>query len=58
MGIMSIKRDTMIKFSKNLKFERTQLGLNQKEMAEKLNISYRTYQNYELITTNNREPDL
>ncbi len=48
----------MIKFSKNLKFERTQLGLNQKEMAEKLNISYRTYQNYELITTNNREPDL
>lgn len=48
----------MIEFSKNLKNERILNGLTQKEMANKLGISYRTYQNYELTSENNREPDL
>ncbi|MBQ3494061.1 MAG: helix-turn-helix transcriptional regulator [Clostridia bacterium] len=48
----------MIEFAKNLKRERMLSGLTQKQMAEKLGISYRTYQNYELTTQNNREPDL
>ena len=48
----------MIEFSKNLKNERILNGLTQKEMANKLGISYRTYQNYELTSENNWEPDL
>ena len=48
----------MIEFAKNLKREWMLSGLTQKQMAEKLGISYRTYQNYELTTQNNREPDL
>ena len=48
----------MIEFSKNLKNERLACGYTQKEMAKKLGISFRTYQNYELTTQNNREPEL
>ncbi|MBQ7884498.1 MAG: helix-turn-helix transcriptional regulator [Clostridia bacterium] len=48
----------MDKFSKNLKEIRTQKGLSQKQMAELLGVSHRTYQNYELLDSNNREPDL
>ncbi len=48
----------MKEFSRNLKNERLLNGLTQKEMAIKLGISHRTYQNYELTTSNNREPDL
>ena len=29
-----------------------------KRYGKKLGISFRTYQNYELLTSNNREPDL
>jgi len=45
----------MENFSKNLKEVRMQKGLSQKQMAELLGVSYRTYQNYELMT---REPKL
>ncbi len=48
----------MLEFSKNLKATRVACGISQKEMAKMLGISYRTYQNYELTTSNNREPDL
>ncbi|MBE7074994.1 MAG: helix-turn-helix transcriptional regulator [Clostridiales bacterium] len=48
----------MENFSKNLKEVRMQKGLSQKQMAELLGVSYRTYQNYELLDSNNREPDL
>ena len=48
----------MIEFSKNLKESRKTASLTQAQMAEKLGISFRTYQNYELLTENNREPDL
>lgn len=47
----------MIKFAINLKQERVSSKITQKEMAQKLGISYRTYQNYELTSENNREPD-
>ena len=49
---------TMENFSKNLKEIRTQKGLSQKAMAELLGVSFRTYQNWELLDSNHREPDL
>lgn len=48
----------MIEFLKNLKSIRQACKISQKDMAKKLGISFRTYQNYELLTSNNREPDL
>ena len=48
----------MIEFSQNLKEARKTAGYTQEQMAKKLGISFRTYQNYELVTNNNREPDL
>lgn len=48
----------MENFSKNLKEIRTAKGISQKEMAELLGVSFRTYQNWELLDSNHREPDL
>ena len=47
-----------IKFSKKLKSAHMLNLLIYKETTDKLNIFLRTYQNYELTTSNNREPDL
>ena len=48
----------MENFSKNLKEIRTAKGISQKEMADLLGVSHRTYQNWELLDSNHREPDL
>ena len=49
---------TMENFSKNLKEIRLTKGLSQKELADLLGVSFRTYQNWELLDSNHREPDL
>lgn len=49
---------TMENFSKNLKEIRLTKGLSQKAMADLLGVSFRTYQNWELLDSNHREPDL
>lgn len=46
------------KFAKNLKEIRISKGLSQKETADLLGVSFRTYQNWELLDNNHREPDL
>lgn len=48
----------MENFSKNLKEIRLTKGLSQKAMADLLGVSFRTYQNWELLDSNHREPDL
>ncbi|MCL2862405.1 MAG: helix-turn-helix domain-containing protein [Firmicutes bacterium] len=44
-------------FSIRLKEEREYCGYTQKKMAELLDITLRTYQNYEALGLNNRQPD-
>ena len=48
----------MENFSKNLKEIRMSKNLSQKELADLLGVSFRTYQNWELLDSNHREPDL
>jgi len=45
-------------FTKRLKEERAQLGVTQKQMAEKLNIPVDTYKNYESNGLRNCEPNI
>jgi len=45
-----------MEFSKLLKEERKAKGLTQREMAEKLSITLRAYQNYEALGKDRREP--
>ena len=45
---MSIIMKEIIELSKNLKILRTQYNLTQKEVAKKLEITYQSYQAYEL----------
>jgi len=45
-------------FAKNLKEERLHNGYTQQQMADILDIPYRTYQAYEALGKAGREPDL
>jgi len=47
----------MIIFAKNLKRERELNNLTQQQIADKLGIPIRSYQNYESLGTNHCEPD-
>lgn len=48
----------MNKFRERLKEERLALGLTQKQIAEQLGISHKTYCNYEQKSSHRRYPDL
>ena len=47
----------MFVFAENLKRERELNKLTQQQMADRLNIPVRSYQNYESKATNHCEPD-
>jgi transcriptional regulator with XRE-family HTH domain len=47
----------MLQFAKNLKNARERNGMTQAEMALKLSVPLRSYQNYESQATNHCEPD-